>query len=452
MFKKLVCILLVVFMMTGLVACKGEKLPEYSQKEFGIAGYWAPYEISEESFKLYQDAGLNTMLMINHSGERTSDEQFYLGSNRTLKALELCKKLGMKAVLNYNDWIAASVEGEGYYSETPFTQHDVYGEYKDIISGIHIVDEPKYEQHFPIYANETLINDFKKAYPNADYVFNLIPIYSASSYGFTTYENMLEVFGKEVMSHFEKPYISTDIYPFHTKVENVDFYLASNHELLAKEAKKYGAEKTFIVQSATGEEFEETLSEGDMRWQVYVALAFGADNLQYYCYTVPKGREYNYCMLNADNTPSDVYYHVQKINKEIQSYASVILSYDWDASLGIGGTEETTFRLGSLEYDETYTNKREFTNSKHYASVTAKRDLLVSRFEAEEYGEGYMFVNYAERDQTNTVEVTFKDCKKVAIYGGIGFDGTAKVVELDENGKLNFELAYGEGVFVTPLV
>ena len=68
------------------------------------------------------------MLMINHSGERTSEEQFYLGSDRTMKALEICKKLGMKAVLNYNDWIAVSVEGEGYYSETPFTQHDVYGE------------------------------------------------------------------------------------------------------------------------------------------------------------------------------------------------------------------------------------------------------------------------------------------------------------------------------------
>ena len=69
--------------------------------------------------------------MINHSGERNSEEQFYLGSKRTMKALELCKKLGLKAVINYDDWIAQTSEEQGteYYGETPFSKHDVYGEY-----------------------------------------------------------------------------------------------------------------------------------------------------------------------------------------------------------------------------------------------------------------------------------------------------------------------------------
>ena len=33
----------------------------------------------------------------------------------------------------------------------------------------------------------------------------------------------------------------------------------------------------------------------------------------------------------------------------------------------------------------------------------------------------------------------------------VGFDGTPKIAQLDENGKLNLELQYGEGVFVTPI-
>ena len=35
-----------------------------------------------------------------------------------MKALEICKKLGLKAILNYNDWKAEQCEGEDYNGET----------------------------------------------------------------------------------------------------------------------------------------------------------------------------------------------------------------------------------------------------------------------------------------------------------------------------------------------
>ena len=61
-----------------------------------------------------------------------------------------------------------------------------------------------------------------------------------------------------------------------------------------------------------------------------------------------------------------------------------------------------------------------------------------------------MFVNFAEKE-TNTVNAIFKDCKAVALYGGDGFDGTPKIVELNDDGVLQIELVYGDGVFVVPL-
>ena len=78
--------------------------------------------------------------------------------------------------------------------------------------------------------------------------------------------------------------------------------------------------------------------------------------------------------------------------------------------------------------------------------------MAISRFTSEEYGEAYMFVNWADRNDSNIVNATFKNCEKLAIYGGIGFEGTPEIVELDENGNISFELAYGEGVFITPIV
>ncbi|MBQ8740506.1 MAG: hypothetical protein IJY79_03025, partial [Clostridia bacterium] len=133
------------------------------------------------------------------------------------------------------------------------------------------------------------------------------------------------------------------------------------------------------------------------------------------------------------------------------TFADVILSYDWDKSLGITGSEDMLFRVSALEYDENFEDEK-LENAKHYVSATATRDLLISRFENEQYGEGYMFVNFTDRDNVNTVSITFKECDSVAVYGGAEWSNTPEIVTLDESGTLAFELAYGEGIFVTPIV
>ena len=127
-----------------------------------------------------------------------------------------------------------------------------------------------------------------------------------------------------------------------------------------------------------------------------------------------------------------------------------MLAYDWEESIGISGTEQQTFRVYSIEYDENFELEK-FNDAKHYVSATATRDLIISHFTSEEYGEAYMFVNFADRGNSNTVTVSLKDCTAVAIYGGEDYSGTPEIVTLDEEGNLTFDLAYGDGVFVTPL-
>lgn len=475
MFKRIVIISLALIMILGLAGCKqGDKIPEYAEKQFEISGFWAPYDISEEGLKQYKDVGFTTLAMINHSLAYDSEHQFYFGSDRTMTALENCKKVGLKAILNYNDWMVprCEEEGEDFYGETPFSKWDIYGEYKDIITGIHICDEPYLKRadgtgtnHFELYGNKTLIEDFKKVYPNAKFIVNLIPFTAYATRGFESYDEMMELYEKTFMEPFETPFVSVDVYPFHQDMTMDDGTLLVNYEYIANSAKKYGVKPGYILQSSVGgadegkKEFEMTLSESDLRWEVYNALAFGADTLQYYCYSVPKSFDedgnpvymYDNCILNRDDTPSDVYYSLQNIHKEIQSYASVILSYDWDATIGISGTEDQTFRISSLEYENDLTTKTSLKNAEKYISAQGTQDMIVSRFTSEEYGEAYMFLNWAERNNSNKVTATFKDCKSVAIYGGEGFDGTPEIVQLDKDGNLTIDLAYGEGVFVTPL-
>ena len=99
MLKKISAFCLVLVMAFTVVGCKADgkenktsEIPNYSAKSFDISGFWAPYEISEESFKTYKDAGFTTLAMINHALDKTSENQFYLGSDRTQKTLEICKK------------------------------------------------------------------------------------------------------------------------------------------------------------------------------------------------------------------------------------------------------------------------------------------------------------------------------------------------------------------------
>ena len=431
------------------------KIPSFASKQFETSGFWAPYEISEDSFKQYKDVGFTSLAMINHSLEKTSENQFYLGSKRTMKALEMCRKVGLTATINYNDWIGPAIEGENYFSDTPFSQHDVYGAYKDIITGVHIVDEP-YVKHIEQYTKPSMIEDFKKVYPNADYVINLINIGALESRGFNSYEEMIQIFDEKVLSKFDKPYLSVDVYPFRRKDNDGGINartIAQNYEYIANATKKYGTKPAYILQSSTGNEFQNNLSESDLRWEVNIAMAFGTDTMQFYCYANPKsGNEflYNYCILNSDNTPSPIYYSLQKVLKEAQSYASVILAYDWQQTIGATGNTKTTYRISNMEYDDKF-NLKKFENAKHYVSVKSTHDLLISRFENSNYGEAYMFVNFADRGGDSTSDIKFRDCKAVAIYGGAGFSGTPKVVNLDASGNLELKLKYGEGVFVIPL-
>ena len=457
MMKKFLAIALVFVMSFCFSACSPKDgLPKYAENEFEISAFWAPYDISEEGLQQYKAAGFNTLAMINHSLGNTSEEQFYLGSKRTMTALENCKKVGLKAILNYNDWMAERCEGEGYNGETPFSTYDLYDEYNDIISGIHICDEPR-NYHIPIYGNETLIEDFKKTYPDKDYIVNLVPLTVGNAittiWEYEDYEHMMSTYETRVMEYFEKPYISLDFYPFHTDVPNNDMNWLKNYLYIANSAKKYNAEKTFILQASTGNEFEDNLTERDMRLQVYTALAYGADNLQYYCYSVPKTLQedgtydymYNYCIMKQDDTPSDLYYYLQDIHKEIQSFAKVILAYDWQESIGVYGSVDATFRM-------TEVGGKQFEQSKNYVSAESTMDLHISRFTSDEFGEAYMFLNFTGTDgNICDAEITFKDCSAVAVYGGEDFDGEPQIIELDENKKFNIQMQYGSGKFVVPL-
>ena len=92
-------------------------LPKYESQEFELCGLWAPHDITEEAFKLYKDAGFNVCSFTNHDEiPRNTDTQYFIGSNRTLEALEICKKVGLDVYIAYGaSWFNLANEGEEYF-------------------------------------------------------------------------------------------------------------------------------------------------------------------------------------------------------------------------------------------------------------------------------------------------------------------------------------------------
>ena len=67
MLKKILALFMACVLSIGLIGCdKKSNLPKYSDKQFELSGFWAPYEISEESFKQYKDIGFTKMFVLQN--------------------------------------------------------------------------------------------------------------------------------------------------------------------------------------------------------------------------------------------------------------------------------------------------------------------------------------------------------------------------------------------------
>lgn len=431
-------------------ACKDTEaspvLPTYESQDFVTFGFWSPYELTEESFEQYKQAGLNTMFFGNHSIRPwSSDNLHYLGSNATQRSLELCRKVGLKALPSYGAGYYRNVEGKAF-SDTPFSDYDLYGEYKDIIVGMHIADEPSFDA-LDKYGNDDLTADYKSVY-DVPYMVNLLPNYADSSrIGKQGYKHYVETYAEKIVQDFENNRLmSVDFYPFRSEGLHSSWLLCYND--MANVAKRMNSKKSYYIQTAIKNEFQDTLGRDEIRMQLDVAMAFGADWFGFYCYETPKLEAgdrtepmYEYCMLHPDGTPSPLYYAVQSELARISAFSNVYLAYDWVKTVPVAKEGERGSQalrlLGNIDFTDTAIKK-----------VKTSEDVIVGCFDAEK-DEAFMLVNYGNPNgkKNAMVEMEISKGEYVAVYG---LDSQPQIVKL-EKGKLSVTLSAGHGCFVVLL-
>lgn len=421
--------------------------PTYAERDFVTFGFWSPNTLTEETFSLYKASGLNTMLFGNHSVlPWSSDTLHYLGSNATMRSLELCRTVGLDAILSYGDWYYSSVTGKTF-GKTPFFDFDLYQAYKDMIVGVHIADEPNL-QSMQATGDDALTENFKSVY-DVPYMVNLLPNYAATTaIGEQGYRHYVQTYAEEIIADFDETRLmSVDFYPFRSDGMHAGWLSCYNE--IATVAKTMHSKKSYYIQTAITNEFQDTLGLEEIRMQLNVAMAFGADWFGFYCYELPRTYQsdgsyapmYEYCMLRADGTPSPLYYYVQSELNRIDAFSDAYLSYDWEKTVPVAKTGTRGAMALRLLGDVTFSGTL-------IRSVTATEDAVVGCFSSER-GEAFMILHYGNPSEPSTavIETEFDGGRYALIYGGTGEPQLVKL----ENGKLRLELETGDARFVTLL-
>ena len=217
----------------------------------------------------------------------------------------------------------------------------------------------------------------------------------------------------------------------------------TNLETVAEQGKAGGFSTGVTLQSYGGEWWSTTnqwygpnlrrdpISDADIQFQVYTALAYGMKSINYFTYwehPIQTKEYYTSCMVEYGENggvETDVYYYVKHANEEIKKFDHVFLDYDWQETLSASDSKDTKGCVSS------------------WSQTT---DVLLSRmYDKKKQLDGFWLVNASDpMNQTEkTVDVTFTDATKAIVF----VDGEKKIVSLT-NGKYETTLAAGEGQFV----
>lgn len=146
---------------------------------------------------------------------------------------------------------------------------------------------------------------------------NLLPIYATSNQlNAETYSEYLNSFINVV----HPTLISFDNYPFVEDTFRSDYYL--NLEIISSQCKKHNIPFWGFVRTAKDRKYQ-MIDEGRIRLQAFSNIAYGAQGIQYFTYTVPKGCVSS--ILDTSYKPTVLYDIVKGVNYEIKRLSKYLL-------------------------------------------------------------------------------------------------------------------------------
>ena len=424
---------LLLFVLLSLAACRedgagasGASRMDASRLNIGTY-ILQPYARSEAHIKDLADCGIDFVICIDN--DRT--------------ALDLFNKYGIGAIVTGvvpGWWGGDGHNAGGLQKAHPLAEYEAAAaafEDHPAIWGIDIGDEPS-ALDFPYYGE--VYKKVDELFPNQFPFLNLYPNYASvaqntenqtvSQLGTATYQEHIDRYCECVAAH----YLS---YDFYYKVAGVEKDY-DNLRVVSDACRKNGLEMWVTVQVNS---FDPAvwISENELRFQAYSALAFGAVNLTWACYTAGW---WNNQVLDAEGNKTEQYDKLKRVNAEIHTLADHYMEYKTEETVFVGFADTNAPGECGLETIETLDYGR-------LSDLTAGCPLLVGKMVRRGSGRGRaLFVcvaddPYNESPAHHTLSFRAKG-RKVKAFGG---NGPIEVTRTDD-GLYEIPVVSNQGVLL----
>lgn len=254
---------------------------------------------------------------------------YIIGLNRDYDTLDLFEKYGLGAIVEgaVPGWWGGLGENAGKLRETnpPEKYDEKAAEFRDhpAIIGVCTGDEPS-ALDFPYYGQ--VIEKVRSLFPGKIPYLNLYASYGVTAdcpvplpkqFGTATYEEHIE----EYLKHVPLEYLSFDHYPYSATPEG---YIENLR--IASEACRKSGREMWVVMQVNSSKPEEWITENQLRFQAFTALAYGADRITWACYCA--GWWHNQ-VLDGDGNKTEQYEKLKQVNGEVKELARLCEGRDF---------------------------------------------------------------------------------------------------------------------------
>lgn len=402
---------------------------EKKERRMIITASLPPDQSNKDELRLYKNAGFNMVYMT---------EDFVLSNSKAyFDCLKYAEEVGIEVFLKEHL--------DPYYWSKHFSHVDI--DKYPAVTGLFMVDEPNKDELYLIAKEHVPFFKAKAEKSGKAFIINTycgeVPYFKGPAEDYL--DLMMEIIYNKLDT--DNKYLSIDEYPLRRGSHGnfmVDDEWVPYTALTAKKCRDNGVRFGSCIQSFGGGycDARRPLCVEELRFVVYLNLAFGAQYLDYFVYRTSHLWDFM-GMVSETGEPSALYYLVKQVNEEILSFDREYLAYTWKGTLVIDGTRNE-------KPNEKFVKTREFLpyEDSELSVEKAEKDLLVGCFEKSKTSRAYVIVSYGEPTvkEGNTVTLTFKTAKKLSIRRN-GVEETVKV----EGGKLTLEMKQGEGIFIQTL-
>lgn len=366
--------------------------------------------------------------------------------SNVLPILDACQRHDLLAIL-------FDPKVQRLFEDQMFFLPSAIADYKDhpALAGFGLRDEPGVADFSRL---KKLTEACLKEAPNKMPAINLYPIYAnQDQLGCATYQEHIDRYADELALDT----ISYDFYPLYGTEKETwlqDNYLR-NFEIVAQACKRTGCDMWYFIQNLAFNYILRDPSIEDVRWQIYVAMSFGAKVIQLFTYGTPgNGAEtFQDALIDRDGNATSRYYDVQKVIGEMNRFTGNYVPYRWEGVMAYRTQKEAVSR----SYEVVFPNHREMMEFKGsymeldhelesfapIAKFEGERHLLIGCFTQGEK-KAFTLVNMEDpgKKLSNKAVIEFTQPVSLMVHGK---DGSEKI---DVGARWELTLDFGEGLFV----